>query len=211
MFCETRVLLSVKVKGEQADFEFGDFTICSNFSAFWDSGVFSNFGTFLDYLDFWGFLRLFGVFWIVRFFFRILRFLGIFSGLFRIQIRKNPLVPPGLKYREKKRIIPLALPNRENHFDMLVFRPHHRPGQTCRHAFSGFLDHGIYAQKIIKLLIASYAFVSENFIPTITFQSRDQVNRKAMNVTCHESTTLQLNFGPKTPHNTQDTENLIKK
>ena len=24
----------------------------------------------------------------------------------------------------------------------------------------------------------------KNFIPTITFQSRDQVNRKAMNVTC---------------------------
>ena len=51
-------------------------------------------------------------------------------------------------------------------------------------SFLDFYTAEFILKKMIKLLIASYAFVSENLIPTITFQSRDRVNRKAMNVTC---------------------------
>jgi hypothetical protein len=35
--------------------------------------------------------------------------------------------------------------------------------------------------------VVIYTIVYENLIPTIHFQSRDQVNRKAMNVTCADS------------------------
>ena len=64
MFCETRVLMSVKVKGEQADFEilgfFGLFGLFGFFGIFQDLGTFELWdisGYFLDFGGFFGIIR----------------------------------------------------------------------------------------------------------------------------------------------------------